>query len=86
MNDVRIIGHDISKCESVPVEFNVIGWCIKDGLKQLLCDNGFTLGSENSCVDEFIKKAKGSREKKGETFPEFFWNGRSWQEREIKDE
>lgn len=66
-------------CESEPFNINIIGWCTRDGKKALLCDNGFTITTNDGAIERIIEKQR----EKGEEFPEFFWNGRSWQEKEA---
>ena len=77
-------------------ELNVIGWCMRDGIKQLLTDTGFTVapvmgyvltdGDEPLVeVDDLIAKCEKEAKEAGIAFPEFVWNGICWQEVRVTD-
>ena len=70
----------------VQASINVIGWRWRDGIKQLLFDNGFTMqpGEGQESYDKFIDLLTKECKEKGEEFPEFYWNGYKWQPKETQ--
>lgn len=80
MNAARYIGDgDIE----LTLEIKVIGWCVREGTKQLVTDIGTTMGTRdlNISIDETIEKLQTEASKKGLSFPEFTWNGSTWEEK-----
>lgn len=62
--------------DQMQLDLTFIGWCMRDGVKQLLATNGFTV----SFNEEYINKLIADYEKEGERFPEFYWTGSHWAE------
>lgn len=65
------------------LDLSIVGWTIRDGKKQLVCANGFTVYYGEANMDEVIEAMIKECEQHGLVFPELKWENWVWTKKII---